>query len=207
MTEDTRFQKAALKIGKPRMYRQSIIMPRPKPETKPDSFRLRVSPELHQRLKEAAVASGRPSMNAEIIYRLEQTFDPMIAAHIIQLEEDRRQAFLEETKKDPAVLRQIDALIDKAMKSKEFAVVVERVKRNPADPTGPLLITRQERRLPRKQGERPMVDEPDKPDDEMPMPERPSRGVKVRKLTEEERKARARALDELKAANQHRKAE
>jgi hypothetical protein len=138
-------------------------------------------------------------MNAEIIYRLEQTFDPMIAAHIIQLEEDRRQAFLEETKKDPAVLRQIDALIDKAMKSKEFAVVVERVKRNPA---GDLVITRQERRLPRKQGERPMAD---KPDDEKR--ERPRRGVVLRKLTEEEREARARALDEAKAANQHRKDE
>jgi hypothetical protein len=43
-----------------------------------------------------------------------------------------------------------------------------------------------------------MADEPDKPDDEMR--ERPRR-VLVRKLTEEERNARARALDELKAAN------
>ena len=187
------------------MHRQSTIMPRPK--TDHDSFRLRVSPDLHQRLKEAAAASGRPSMNAEIIYRLEQTFDPEIEAYIAKLREERRQAFLDQSKKDPDVWRHIGGLIDEAMKSKEFAVVVERVKRNPADPTGPLLITRQERRLPRKQGERPMVDEPDKPDDEMPMPERPSRGVKVRKLTEEERKARARALDELKAANQHRKAE
>jgi hypothetical protein len=44
-----------------------------------------------------------------------------------------------------------------------------------------------------------MADKPDEPDDEMR--ERPRRGVKVRKLTEEERNARARALDELKAAN------
>ena len=47
-----------------------------------------------------------------------------------------------------------------------------------------------------------MADEPNKPDDEMR--ERPRR-VLVRKLTEEERKARARALDEAKAANRHRR--
>jgi hypothetical protein len=102
------------------MYRQSTIMPRPK--TDHDSFRLRVSPELHQRLKEAAAASGRPSMNAEIIYRLEQTFDPAIAAYIIQLQQERRQAFLDQSK-DPEVWRQIDALIDQAMKSKEWDAV------------------------------------------------------------------------------------
>ena len=48
-----------------------------------------------------------------------------------------------------------------------------------------------------------MADEPDEPDDETR--ERPRRGVVVRKLTEEERKARARALDEAKAANRHRR--
>ena len=48
-----------------------------------------------------------------------------------------------------------------------------------------------------------MADEPDEPDDEMC--ERPRRGVVVRKLTEEERKARARALDEAKAANRRSK--
>jgi hypothetical protein len=37
------------------------------------------------------------------------------------------------------------------------------------------------------------------------MRERPRRGVVVRKLTEEERKARAQALDEAKAANRHRR--
>jgi hypothetical protein len=167
------------------MYRRSTIMPRPK--TDHDSFRLRVSPDLHQRLKEAAAASGRPSMNAEIIYRLEQTFDPEIAAYITKLREERRQAFLDQSKKDPDVWRHIGGLIDEAMKSKEFAVVVERVKRSP---TSDLVITRQERRLPRKPvkaSERPMVDEPDES-------ERPRRDVVLRELTKEEREARDRAL-------------
>jgi hypothetical protein len=48
-----------------------------------------------------------------------------------------------------------------------------------------------------------VADEPDEPDDEMRG--RPRRGVVVRKLTEEERKARARALDEAKAANRRSK--
>ena len=47
-----------------------------------------------------------------------------------------------------------------------------------------------------------MADEPDEHDETR---ERPRRGVVVRKLTEEERKARARALDEAKAANRHRR--
>jgi hypothetical protein len=56
---------------------------------------------------------------------------------------------------------------------------------------------------PEIRGEQPMADKPDEPDDEPR--ERPNRGVKVRKLTEEERNARARALDELKAANRRSK--
>ena len=113
----------------------------PRPKTDHDSFRLRVSPDLHQRLKEAAAASGRPSMNAEIIYRLEQTFDPEIAAYITKLHQERRQAFLEQSRDDPEVWRQIDALIEEAMKSKgkKPAIIIEKVKRNPS---GDLEITR-----------------------------------------------------------------
>ena len=112
----------------------------PRPKTDYDSFRLRVLPELHQQLIEAHKASGRGSMNAEIIYRLEQTFDPEIAAYITKLHQERRQAFLEQSR-DPEVWRQIDALIDEARKSKgkKPAVIIEKVKRNPS---GDLEITR-----------------------------------------------------------------
>jgi hypothetical protein len=80
-------------------------------------------------------------MNAEIIYRLEQTFDPEIADYIAKLHQERRHAFLEQSR-DPEVWRQIDALIDEARKSegKKVAIVIEKVKRNPS---GDLEITRQ----------------------------------------------------------------
>ena len=168
----------------------------PRPNTADfDSTRLRLPPELHQQLKDAAEAAGR-SMNEEILLRLGCSFDPQIAGWMEdyvaklkeeqrQLKEERRRQFLEQNSKNPEWIDQIDALIDKAMGGKgKPTIIIQTIKRNPT--SGNLEIER-----------------PDEPDES----ERPHKGVVLRKLTKEEREARARALDEAKAANQRRKAE
>jgi hypothetical protein len=102
---------------------QGTAMARPKTADF-DSTRLRLPPELHQQLKAAGEAAGR-SMNAEILYRLECTFDPQIAEMIAGVEEQkehdrklkeinrRREELLEELSRlDPELaqrLRQEDA--------------------------------------------------------------------------------------------------
>ncbi|MDP1542420.1 MAG: Arc family DNA-binding protein [Polycyclovorans sp.] len=52
------------------------------PSDKQDKFMLRLPDGMRDKLKEAATAAGR-SMNAEIVQRLEQSFDP--EARVIQL--------------------------------------------------------------------------------------------------------------------------
>jgi hypothetical protein len=168
-----------------------------------DSTRLRLPPELHQQLKDAADAAGR-SMNEEILLRLRCSFDPQIAGWMEdyvaklkeeqrQLKEERRRQFLEQNSNNPEWIDQIDALIDKAMGSKgKPTIIIQTVKRNPT--SGNLEI---------ESGNLEIPGRPDEPDES----ERPRRDVVLRKLTKEEREARARALDKAKAANQHRKAE
>ena len=45
--------------------------------SKPDQYQLRFPPGMRDRLKAAAIGNGR-SMNAEIISRLEESFDPEV---------------------------------------------------------------------------------------------------------------------------------
>jgi len=63
-----------------------------------DKFMLRMPEGMRDRIAEAARINNR-SMNAEIVHRIEESFDPMSRANVFGVaisipEEDRREAFI-----------------------------------------------------------------------------------------------------------------